>query len=276
MRGRKTVDTAYEYCATFEFSRMKLSVLFHQSGMASLITSVLVIGLRDALAHEPTRGAHEASLAPSEKQMLARAQSLEAGAPASLPGTKACRLTVRLLDAETRKPLPGLVRVTHANGLVVPLPGLVNRGIKLREKHPAKDWFALVEPTAVPVPQARLTIEAFAGLHTELTRTTVDLSGKSKAQVDLPLKSFFQAAGTGWFSGNTHLHLSGLTREQADEYLRTLPRADNLDLVFVSYLERAQADRDYISNGYTLAELQRLGGPSLHFGNGEEHRHNFE
>ena len=79
-----------------------------------------------------------------------------------------------------------------------------------------------------------------------------------------------------WFSGNTHLHLSGLTREQADEYLRTLPRADRLDLLFVSYLERAQADRDYISNGYTLADLERLSGRGLTLGNGEEHRHNFD
>ena len=63
--------------------------------------------------------------------------------------------------------------------------------------------------------------------------------------------------GVGRFGGNTHLHLSGLTREQADEYLRTLPRADGLDLVFVSYLERAQADREYVSNGYTLADLER-------------------
>jgi hypothetical protein len=251
-------------------------VLFRRSRLAGFIATVFALSLLNALPHDATLRAHEAALDPREAKALANARALAAVAPASLAKAESCQLTVRLLDAETRKPLRGLLRITQGDGRAVPLAGLVNRGTKLRDQHPAKDWFALVEPTAVPVPQTRLTIEGFSGLHTELARTTVDLTGKSKAQVDLPLKTFFHTAGTGWFSGNTHLHLSGLTREQADEYLRTLPRADDLDLVFVSYLERAQADRDYISNGYTLADLQRLGRPNLLFGNGEEHRHNFE
>jgi hypothetical protein len=193
-----------------------------------------------------------------------------------LRAAETCQLTVRLIDAETRQPVPGLVRVTQADGRVVPMAGLVNRGAKLRDNHPAKEWFAVVEAAAIPVPRGPLTIEAFSGIETELARTEIDLTGRLTAQAELPLKSFFHARRHRWFSGNTHLHLSGLTRAQADEYLRVLPRADALDLVFVSYLERAQADRDYISNGYTLADLQKLGGPGLHFGNGQEHRHNFE
>jgi len=172
--------------------------------------------------------------------------------------------------------MPGLVRVKQADGRVVQLAGLVNRGTKLRDNHPAKDWFALIEATAIPVPRGPLTIEAIAGIETELTQVMIELTGKHTAQAELPIKSFSRARRNGWFSGNTHLHLSGLTRAQADEYLRTLPRGDALDLVFVSYLERAQADRDYISNGYTLADLQKLGGPGVLFGNGQEHRHNFD
>jgi hypothetical protein len=80
---------------------------------------------------------------------------------------------------------PGLVRITQSDGIAVRLAGLVSRGTKLRNDHPAKDWFALVEPAAVPVPRTSLTIEAFSGLDTELTRATVDLSGKSSAQVDV-------------------------------------------------------------------------------------------
>jgi glycosyltransferase involved in cell wall biosynthesis len=41
----------------------------------------------------------------------------------------------------------------------------------------------------------RYLFEAFSGLHTELTRVTVDLSGKSSARVDVPLKSFVNVAG---------------------------------------------------------------------------------
>src|SRR5690606_32444288 len=52
-------------------------------------------------------------------------------------------------------------------------------------------------------------------------------------------------------------------------------RADGLDLVYVSYLERAVADVEYTTNRYSRAELQALSGPHVHFDHGEEHRHNF-
>jgi hypothetical protein len=252
---------------------------FHASRfqLACLIASVTALISPNALSHELTRNAYEASLDLHEGKVLAKVRSLRAVAsPASRAAADSCQLSIRLVDSDTRKPLPGLVRVTHSDGVAVPLAGLVSRGIKLRNNHPAKDWFSLNDATAIPVPQSRLTIEAFSGLNTELARLTVDLSGKPKAEVIVPLKSFFPAGSKGWFSGNTHLHLSGLTRVQADEYLRTLPRSDGLDVVFVSHLERVKADQDYISNAYSLAELEQLGGTNFLFGNGEEHRHNFE
>lgn len=233
-------------------------------------------GSAASFGHEVTRAAYETALDPREAKSLAQASSLRAATPPAASVGATCQFKIRLLDAETQKPLPGLVRIRTADGRAVPLAGLVSRGTKLRADHPAKDWFALLEATTIAVPQAMLTIEAFAGLDTEMARISVDLSSKAEAQAELSLKSFFRGARSGWFGGNTHLHLSGLTRAQADEYLRALPRADALDLLFVSYLERAQADRDYISNGYTLADLQGLGTPGLLFGNGEEHRHNFE
>jgi hypothetical protein len=187
-----------------------------------------------------------------------------------------CQLTVSLVDAITKQPLDGLVRVTREEGGVVPLAGLVNRGTKLRTNHPAKDWFAITGPATIPLPRTRLIIEAFAGLHTELARVTLDLSNKPADRIEIPVKGFFNPAEGGWVAGNTHLHLNNLTREQADEYLRILPRADGLELVFVSHLERVKADRNYITNEYSPADLERLGGGQLRFGNGEEHRHNFE
>lgn len=250
---------------------MKSQFCFHGCALSILLLSSL-----HARSHEPTRGTHEASLDPRERHVLASARTLRAVAATPMRATETCQLMLRLIDAETRQSVPGLVRVTQEDGRAVPLAGLVNRGTKLRDNHPAKDWFALVEATTIPVPRGPLTLEAFTGIETELARTKIDLTGRSAAQAELPLKSFFHARRHGWFSGNTHLHLSGLTRAQADEYLRTLPRAEALDLTFVSYLERAQADRDYISNGYTLADLQKFGSPGFLFGNGQEHRHNFE
>ena len=71
------------------------------------------------------------------------------------------------------------------------------------------------------------------------------------------------------------LHLMKLSKQQADRYLREVPLADGLEIVFLSYLERAKADLEYTSNKYSLAELARLSHRHLHFGHGQEHRHNF-
>lgn len=237
--------------------------------------AILVLASSSAFPHDLTLGAHEASLDRREQKLLAQVQSLSSVASAPSRAPETCQLTIRLIDSETRRSLPGLVRIRKPDGTAVPLAGLVNRGTKLRDNHPAKEWFALLDAATVPVPQAQLTIEAFSGIETELAHVVADLSGKLGAEIEISLQPFSDAAGNGWFSGNTHLHLSGLTRAQADEYLWTLPRADRLDLVFVSYLERVKADRDYISNAYTAADLEHFGGKGLLFGNGEEHRHNF-
>ena len=61
-----------------------------------------------------------------------------------------------------------------------------------------------------------------------------------------------------------------LPRDKADQYLREVPAADGLDLLFVSYLERAGADHEYITNRYTKADLARLAAQSgVAYGNGK-------
>ena len=228
-----------------------------------------------AVAHTVTRRAHEASLDPRERNVLARVGSLFAAVAA--PADEATRpIRLRLIDAETQQPLAGLIRVRRANGTFVPLAGLVNRGTKLRNNHPAKDWFALLEPTVVALPREELVIEAIVGLESELAQQKLDLRTRAPAELAIAVKFFDRPALRGWRNGNTHLHLQGLTRAQADEYLRAVPKADALEVLFVSYLERADADRDYISNGYTLADLNAFARGGVVFGNGQEHRHNFE
>jgi len=235
----------------------------------------LVVSAPSALAHDATFHAHEASLHRNEAVLLAAAPSLRAAGVELPVGTPACRLSIRLVDAKTQRPLSGLVRVTRADGSVVVMPGLVNRGVKLRAGHPGKEWFALLEPDTVNVPRETLRIEVIAGLETERASQTLDLRGQETARVTLALERFADPVARGWRNGNTHLHLSGMTRAQADEYLRTIPRADGLELLFVSHLERVDADRDYISNTYTPAEVRALPVPGVRFGWGEEHRHNF-
>jgi len=252
--------------------------LLRRSHRAALVC-VIVVGWSllpaTCLAHEPTRFAHEAALDPCERLVLLNAANLRVVA-ATPQDAAICALTLKLVDADTRQPLAGLVRVKRADGTAVPLAGLINRGTKLRNNHPAKEWFALVGPAVLALPREPLTIETIGSLETELGRATIDLKNRDQHELTLAVRFFDRPAQRGWRNGNTHLHLSGLTRAQADDYLRVIPRADGLELLFVSYLERAVADRDYISNNYTLADLREFERGGVLFGNGQEHRHNFE
>lgn len=193
-------------------------------------------------------------------------------APAALYSQHgSCQLTIELFDSTTKEPLPGLVRVTAIEeGTSVGLAELIHRRL---------DWYAMPARATVTVPQTKLKLEALHGLDTETLEHDVDLTGLEKADVKLPLQRFYSAAAKGLRSGNTHLHLMGLTHAEADRYLQVVPKADGLDLLYVSYLRRLPdelpAEQNYISNRFTTEDLKRLSQDGVLFGNGEEHRHNF-
>ncbi|MGD9856283.1 MAG: CehA/McbA family metallohydrolase, partial [Planctomycetaceae bacterium] len=188
-----------------------------------------------------------------------------------------CLVRLTLADAATGAPLPGLIRVRTADGEIVPLDGLLPRGQGLPEGEgdAIRQWWALVEPSAVRLPRAVLEFAAFSGLETETAMQTVDLQEQSKADVALRLRRFSDARKAGLQNANTHVHVNKITRAESDRYLIESAIADGLDLVFVSYLERAEADIDYTSNTYSRSDLHALNTGRVQFDNGEEHRHNF-
>jgi hypothetical protein len=222
-----------------------------------------------APAHEPTLPAHFASLAESGKN----ASDIPPSRPADPSPT--CRLSVKLTEAETGKATAGLVRIRTAEGSALKFDELVNRGTMLSPDHGARQWHVVLGSAVLSVPGAEVTIEAISGLETELAQQSVDLRDRESAEVALPLRRFGRIADKGWRGGNTHLHLHSLTRDEADRYLRSIARADELELVFVSYLSRAKADERYISNQYARGDLRALSGHGVAFAWGEEHRHNF-
>lgn len=240
-------------------------------GFSAILMAFVLAGLgsRFVSAHEHTAPKYPVTLLP------AKADSVADDGSSKADDESTCRLTLKLIDSATKKPRAGLVRITTGDGHVLPLEGLLNRGIGLRQKHRAKEWHVLLESATVSVPRKQLTIEAIAGLETELTRKTVDLSGQTASEVTLLLVRFYDAASGDWHNGNTHLHLMSISREQADQYLRHVSRADELQLVFVSYLRRVKAERGYISNTYTKEDLEKLSWHDTTFGYAEEHRHNF-
>ena len=186
-----------------------------------------------------------------------------------------CKVTLELTDAQTGEHLPGVVQIRDAQGKPIEIPELANRGQGIETPGPIHDWWVLPRKTALTLPAATLMVRAFSGLETEVASITIDLAGKPTAELRVPLTRFHRARENGYVAGNTHLHLKQLSRDQADRYLREVPLADGLDVVFVSYLERAEAALEYTSNKYSRRDLARLSHERLHFGHGQEHRHNF-
>ena len=184
-----------------------------------------------------------------------------------------CSVRLSLVD-EAGRPLPGLVQVRDSEGQFVELPELLSRGFGLEPRTALHDWSVVPKPATVRLPPGKYTFRAIAGLETEQAEQVVEVQG-AEMDVTLPLVRFVDAAAEGYRSANTHLHLMKLSRGQADRYLIEVPLADGLDVVFLSYLERAVADLEYTSNKYTKADLDRLSHHGARFGNGEEHRHNF-
>lgn len=183
-------------------------------------------------------------------------------------------LTLELTDAG--RPVPGLVRFRDAQGKTLAVESLLSRGLGLAADHRAREWHVLPGRTTLRLPREKLTIEAFRGLETELARVDLKVPDADGAALRIPLKRFADPAARGWRGANTHLHLKDVERPEADRYLREVPAADGLDVLFVSYLERADADQTYVSNRYTEEDLAELGrATGVQFGIGEEHRHNF-
>ncbi len=190
-----------------------------------------------------------------------------------------CAVSLRLVDAVTGRALPGLVRIVDAQGRAVRPAELLPRdlGLDANTGTPAiSGWFTIDRGATIHLAPGKYQVEGFAGLETESTRQPLDLTDCRRANVELRLVRFSDLRSGGWRSGNTHLHLQRISRTEADRYLRETPRADGLDVLFVSYLERAGSDQAYVSNRYRLRDLEAIGRQSgVIFGNGEEHRHNF-
>jgi len=224
---------------------------------------VLLASARTGVGHDPTAQRFQRERAVALAQILQNSER----APLGDAGAASCRLTIELMLGPVPRPVAGLVRVTNL---------VSGKTISFSEEiHRDKNWYALAPRATLAVPRTRLKVEAFHGLETGLVTREVDLTGKDKESLSIPLKRFYSAAAQGLRAGNTHLHLMKLTHAEMDRYLRTVPLADGLDLLFVSLLRRIPDERDYITNTLTDGDFGRLSQGGLLFGNGQEHRHNF-
>jgi hypothetical protein len=186
------------------------------------------------------------------------------------------RLRISLVEAKTGRPVAGLIRVIGANGQALRLEGVLPRGQGLGDVSPINEWYVLARERTIQLPQQKLRIEAFAGLKSALATLELDLAGRADASVNVPVSLFGDVAQKGWYGGNTHLHLRNITAEQATQYLTEVSAADDLDVLFISYLERPSEDRTYTTNRYPIGDFAKAWRTEALLNNGEEHRHNFE
>ncbi len=191
------------------------------------------------------------------------------------PGATLATLRLDITDAANGHMMPGLVKFTFADGRRAPVEGAINRGAGLPDNLPIGDWWALLPSQVIRVPRAPLRIEVTAGLDYESASATVDLTSRRDGRVRLELRRFVDPGQRGFRSGNTHIHLRDFSRDVADRYLREIPRGDHLDITFLSYLERVDDDKTYISNSYTKDDLAEFTSEGRFYVFSEEHRHNF-
>jgi len=216
-----------------------------------------------ANGHDHTRRVFQKQRALAQAQASRNSEP----APSNNAAGKSCRLKLDINIGDAGRPGAALVRITNlASGKTLSLTGEIQRD---------NGWYAIAPGATLTVPPGKLAVEALVGLHTEKAVREIDLTGKAESSLRLTLKPFYDASARNLIAGNTHLHLMKMTHDEAFRYLRVVPQADTLDLVFVSHLKREPEDRDYTSNSFTDGDLGRLSREGVLFGNGEEHRHNF-
>ena len=193
------------------------------------------------------------------------------------PQGDAVKIRIKLVDAETGKAIPGIVRVESSDKSHLELPGLFDRMTGMPKDLPGVHWYCIPAQGAdTTLPKGKFKLHALSGLETARVEQVLELNAKTAGEVTLKLPVLFRPEEHGLAAGNTHLHLRGFSLETADEYLRQIPIADRLHVMFISYLERDKDDLTYVTNRYPIGNLEKSNATGVLFNNGEEHRHNFQ
>jgi hypothetical protein len=183
--------------------------------------------------------------------------------------------TLHLIDARTKQPRPGIVRVRGADGKAVVIPGALLRLLGVKVAAEFDGWHVVpAQGLTIALPPGRYQGEAVAGLETLAAAFEFNVKPNINDELKVTLEPCFDPAAHGLVAGNTHLHLMKITKQQAEAYLRHVPPADNLRVMFLSYLERFKDDAGYITNTYPVGDLPELSKTGVLWNNGEEHRHN--
>jgi hypothetical protein len=196
---------------------------------------------------------------------------------AAQSGAEPAKVRLRLVDAVTGKDRPGIIRVLGPDRKPIELSGLLDRLMGIKKETPGISWYVVPAGGAtVTLPRVTLELQALSGLETTLASQKLDLTANAPQELVMSLTSIVRPEAANLVAGNTHLHLTGFSMKQSDDYLRQVPAADGLRVMFISYLERDKDDASYITNRYPIGDLPQFNATGVLFNNGEEHRHNFK
>jgi len=137
------------------------------------------------------------------------------------------------------------------------------------------EWYTLSPGFEIELPQGEIEIEAFRGIGWYKSKVRIDLTGKLKEKIEIPISRWYDPIKDGWYAGNTHLHLQQVSKDFTDRYISIVPDADEVGIIFVSYLERVGADDGYPTNLYSPEGLKDFNSEDAQYGWGQELRHNF-
>lgn len=196
------------------------------------------------------------------------------------PAVDSVPVLIQLVDADSGEATGGMVRA-FAKGAATPLrlPDAMDRLRGLSETQVRSGWFVVpADGLRTTLPTGTVRLEAMSGLESGrvVEEQAITSASKGSRTLTLRLPMLFRPEQAGWIAGNTHLHLRNMTLDEANDYLNVIPPADRLRVLFISYLERVDDDRSYITNEYPIGSVDRLTGTGVLYNNGEEHRHNFE
>lgn len=192
-------------------------------------------------------------------------------------GEEPVKVRVSLVEGGTGKKTPGIIRILEREGgKPVKLEGLVDRMRGFKVPADFSGWHVLpVDGAVITLAPGNYLLEAVCGLEWGGRQDLALRKGGAK-EIKLALKAAFQPEEGNLVAGNTHLHLMKVSKEECEEYLKQVPAADRLKVLFISYLERKPDDKDYITNRYPLGDLPEFDATGVLVSNGQEHRHNFK
>ncbi|MBK9170955.1 MAG: CehA/McbA family metallohydrolase [Bryobacterales bacterium] len=157
------------------------------------------------------------------------------------------KLTVRILDAATGKPMPGRIHLTASDGRGHAPPDSWFRADWMMFDHMDQageyHWFHTKGESTLDLPPGPVTLDASRGFEYLTQEQKVTVSVDKPASVTFSLKRLDNTSARGWWDGNNHFHMN-----YSGVYFNTPARL----------MEQAEAEDVHVLNNLICNKEQRI------------------